>query len=95
MGKLLITGGAGFIGSTLAKIDIENGWDVRVLDDLSTGLKSNADELINLGIEVVLGDIRNTQLLHSAMGKIQTGFEPIIPTHGPERIGDILSLIHI
>ena len=67
MGKLLITGGAGFIGSTLAKIAIENGWDVRVLDDLSTGLKSTADELINLGIEVVLGDIRDEKLLHSVM----------------------------
>lgn len=67
MGKLLITGGAGFIGSTLAKIAIGNGWDVRVLDDLSTGLKSTADELINLGIEVVLGDIRDEKLLHSVM----------------------------
>lgn len=67
MGKLLITGGAGFIGSTLAKIAIGKGWDVRVLDDLSTGLRSTADELINLGIEVVLGDIRNEKLLHSAM----------------------------
>ena len=67
MGKLLITGGAGFIGSTLAKIAIGNGWDVRVLDDLSTGLKSTADELINLGIEVVFGDIRDEKLLHSVM----------------------------
>ena len=67
MGKLLITGGAGFIGSTLAKIAIGNGWDVRVLDDLSTGLKSTADELINLGIEVVFGDIRDENLLHSVM----------------------------
>ena len=67
MGKLLITGGAGFIGSTLAKIAIGNGWDVRLLDDLSTGLKSTADELINLGIEVVLGDIRDEKLLHYVM----------------------------
>ena len=67
MGKLLITGGAGFIGSTLAKIAIDNGWDVRVLDDLSTGLKSTADELNNLGIEVILGDIRDEKLCHSVM----------------------------
>ena len=67
MGKLLITGGAGFIGSTLAKIAIGNGWDVRVLDDLSTGLKSTADELNNLGIEVILGDIRDEKLCHSVM----------------------------
>tara|TARA_B100001093_G_C26848719_1_gene1024073 strand:+ start:1564 stop:2523 length:960 start_codon:yes stop_codon:yes gene_type:complete len=67
MGKLLITGGAGFIGSTLAKIAHSKGWEVRVLDDLSTGLKSTADNLSEQGIEVIKGDIRNTQLLHSAM----------------------------
>ncbi len=67
MGKLLITGGAGFIGSTLAKIAFSQGWEVRVLDNLSTGLKSTADELMGKGIEVIMGDIRNTELLHSVM----------------------------
>ena len=67
MGKLLITGGAGFIGSTLAKIAQKQGWEVRIFDNLSTGLKSTADELMNLGVEVVLGDIRDEDLLHSAV----------------------------
>ena len=67
MGKLLITGGSGFIGSTLAKIAFTQGWGVRVLDDLSTGLKDTADELSALGIEVFIGDIRDTELLNSAM----------------------------
>ena len=30
MGNLLITGSAGFIGSTLAKIALEGGWNIRV-----------------------------------------------------------------
>ncbi|MEC7462576.1 MAG: NAD-dependent epimerase/dehydratase family protein, partial [Candidatus Thermoplasmatota archaeon] len=42
MGKLLITGGAGFIGSRLAKIASNDGWEVCILDNLSTGLQSNA-----------------------------------------------------
>lgn len=67
MGKLLITGGAGFIGSNLAKMAFEQGWVVRVLDNLSTGLANTADELSALGIEVVLGDIRNEKVLHSTM----------------------------
>jgi UDP-glucose 4-epimerase len=39
--RALVTGGAGFIGSTLAKLLIEEGYDVTIWDDLSTGKKSN------------------------------------------------------
>ena len=67
MGKLLITGGAGFIGSTLAKIARIQGWEVRILDNLSTGLKSTADELMGQGIEAILGDIRDVEVLNSAV----------------------------
>ena len=67
MGNLLITGGAGFIGSTLAKIALKRGWNVRVLDNLSTGLESTARELENMGVKVFLGDIRDDSLLDSAM----------------------------
>lgn len=67
MGKILITGGAGFIGSTLAKISHKNGWEVRILDNLSTGLKHTADALQELGIDVTIGDVRNTELVHKVM----------------------------
>ena len=67
MGYMLITGGAGFIGSTLAKSAQENGWSVRVLDNLSTGLKQTAEELKLKGIEVYIGDIRDLVLLDKAM----------------------------
>ena len=52
MGKLLITGGAGFIGSTLAKEAQKSGWEVRILDNLSTGFKETADNLAENGVEV-------------------------------------------
>jgi len=39
--KILVTGGAGFIGSTIADLFLEAGWDVAVLDDLSTGKREN------------------------------------------------------
>ena len=67
MGNLLITGGAGFIGSALAKIALKRGWNVRVLDNLSTGLESTARELENMGVKVFLGDIRDHHLLEVAM----------------------------
>jgi UDP-glucose 4-epimerase len=39
--KILITGGAGFIGSTVADLFLSRGWDVAVLDDLSSGKLEN------------------------------------------------------
>ena len=67
MPQLLITGGAGFIGSKLAKVVLERGWNVRILDNLSTGLESTARELENMGVKVFLGDIRDDSLLDSSM----------------------------
>jgi UDP-glucose 4-epimerase len=43
--KALITGGAGFIGSHLAEILLEQGWTVEVIDDLSTGSIENIAHL--------------------------------------------------
>ncbi len=39
--RILVTGGAGFIGSTIADLFLEAGWDVAVLDDLSSGKREN------------------------------------------------------
>jgi UDP-glucose 4-epimerase len=39
--RILITGGAGFIGSTIADLFLASGWDVAVLDDLSSGKREN------------------------------------------------------
>jgi len=43
--KILITGGAGFIGSHLAEKCLENGNEVHIIDDLSTGSLSNLKQL--------------------------------------------------
>ena len=44
MTKVAVTGGAGFIGSNLTKRLLTDGYDVVVIDDLSTGLLSNVDQ---------------------------------------------------
>ena len=67
MPHLLITGGAGFIGSNFAKTSINRGWKVRILDDLSTGLQSIADELELKGVQIFTGDIRDESLLDRAI----------------------------
>jgi len=65
--RVLVTGGAGFIGSSFAKKAIQKGWQVTVLDNLSTGHKSTVDELEKLRIRVIIGDIRNRELLTKEM----------------------------
>jgi len=59
--KVLITGGAGFIGSHLTEHLLAAGNSVRVLDNLSTGKRENLPAHPQL--EFVLGDIRDKQLV--------------------------------
>ena len=64
---VLITGGAGFIGSNLAKSLISLGARVRVIDNLITGYLSNIEDLIDSGLEFIEGDIRDYQTCLSAV----------------------------
>jgi UDP-glucose 4-epimerase len=54
--KVAITGGAGFIGSNLASSLIADGHEVTIVDDLSTGLKSNIDQKNCKFIEMSITD---------------------------------------
>ena len=60
--KILVTGGAGFIGSHIAEYLVQRGNDVTVLDNLTTGKKENLAK-INDKINFVNGDIRDYKLL--------------------------------
>src|SRR4051812_6380032 len=43
--RVLVTGGAGFIGSHLARALIADGWEVEIADDLSTGSEANLPDV--------------------------------------------------
>lgn len=58
--RFLITGGAGFIGSRLAALLLSQGAELRVLDDLSSGLR----ERLPSRIAFTLGDVRDPALVH-------------------------------
>lgn len=64
---VLITGGAGFIGSNLAHRLVELGAKVRVLDNLITGHRKNIESLIGNGLEFIEGDIRDFETCTKAM----------------------------
>ena len=60
--KIVITGGAGFIGSALARALVARGDDVSVLDDFSSGKRENLHDLAGT-LRVVEGDILDAALL--------------------------------
>ena len=61
--RVLITGGAGFIGSHLADALIARGDHVVALDNFSTGSTANIKH-ITKNLEIIDGDIRNTELIN-------------------------------
>jgi nucleoside-diphosphate-sugar epimerase len=63
--KLLVTGGAGFIGSHLVKGLLARGDSVRILDDFSSGKRENLEGLEG-DFEVVEGDVRDTARARAA-----------------------------
>jgi len=67
--KALITGGAGFIGSHLSELLLEDGWEVYALDDVSTGSLENIAHLLenpnfHLVVESVLSPSVVSELVH-------------------------------
>lgn len=62
MNKILITGGAGFIGSNLCEYFINKGYEVVCLDNFATGHLHNLDSVIeHSNFTLIKGDIRNIE----------------------------------
>jgi UDP-glucose 4-epimerase len=70
--KVLVTGGAGFIGSHIAEYFAEAGHTVRILDNLATGFIRNIPQYKN--IEFVQGDICDSSLVEKAVSGIDCVF---------------------
>ncbi|MCA9191703.1 MAG: SDR family oxidoreductase [Planctomycetales bacterium] len=73
MAKVLVTGGAGFIGSHIATALVERGDSVRVLDNLSMGYRSNLNHIAS-DIEFVEGDVADESVTKSALKDIELVF---------------------
>ena len=61
--KVLVTGGAGFIGSHIVERLVAQGRPVKVLDNFSTGRRGN---LAGLNVEIIRGDITDFQTVYEA-----------------------------
>ena len=64
--RMLVTGGGGFIGSHVVGRLLEEGHDVRVLENFSTGKRSNLEEVAG-DIELIEGDVRDAAAVGRAM----------------------------
>jgi UDP-glucose 4-epimerase len=71
--RYLVTGGAGFIGSHIAHTLLEQGAEVRVLDNFSTGKRENLQD-IQEQIEILEGDLRDEAMASQAVRGVDTIF---------------------
>jgi UDP-glucose 4-epimerase len=97
---VLITGGAGFIGSHLADALLAKGHAVRILDDLSTGKRCNL-ALDNPRIELIVGDVADAArvaraaegckaVVHlAAVASVQASVDDPVRTHQSNFIGTL------
>ncbi|PNV77935.1 MAG: hypothetical protein C0200_03650 [Thermoproteota archaeon] len=69
--RILVTGGAGFLGSHLVRALIKAGHSVRVLDNLSTGSLEN---IRDLPLEFIRGDIRDYDTVEAAVKNVDVIF---------------------
>jgi UDP-glucose 4-epimerase len=77
----LVTGGAGFIGSHLVRALLEQGANVRILDDFSSGRKDN---LQGLDVQVVQGDVRDASCVAEAVRGVNVIFHEAAFVSVPE-----------
>ena len=103
MALYLVTGGSGFIGSHIAATLLDRGDRVRVLDNFSTGLRSNLDAIP--GAEIMEGDIRSYHVVREAVDGcdcvLHQAALPSVPrsvkdpiTSNDVNVGGTLNLLH-
>src|SRR5579862_9749679 len=80
--RVLVTGGAGFIGSHVVRRLLALGRDVRVLDNFSTGRRSNLETVLH-EVDLVEGDLRNgstvSSAAHACDAVVHLGAVPSVP----------------
>ena len=69
--RVLVTGGAGYLGSILSRKLLEKGYQVRLIDTFWYGKESIEDLISNKNFEIIEGDIRNLLVTVKALKDVQ------------------------
>lgn len=96
---ILVTGGAGFIGSNLVDALVARGYAVRVLDNLSTGKRSNLPAIGD--VELIEGDVADAETVRravqgcravvhlAAVASVQASVDDPVGTHQSNLVGTL------
>ena len=80
--EILITGGAGFIGSHLAEDLVKNGYTVKILDDFSTGNVNNILGLFDYkNFKMIRGSVTDKELVRKATSNVEVIFHLAAQIH--------------
>jgi UDP-glucose 4-epimerase len=101
---VVVTGGAGFIGSHVVDHLVETGAHVVILDDLSAGTRANVAGALRRGAELVVGDIHDRALieqvfddaeliLHMACDNLRASLADPIHTHEVNATGTLVTCL--
>ena len=100
VGRILVTGGAGFIGSHLVEALLGKGYKVRVLDNLSTGKVGNLP-IGNANLNLIVGDVADSAVVDQAMrdcsavvhlaavASVQASVDDPVSTHQSNFVGTL------
>jgi nucleoside-diphosphate-sugar epimerase len=88
--RILVTGGGGFIGSHLAKRLVGLGHQVTILDNFSTGRRSNLEALAS-GVEIIEGDIQSYERAFHAVRGCEVVFHEAALPSVPRSVQDPLT----
>jgi UDP-glucose 4-epimerase len=88
--RVLVTGGAGFVGSNLVRALLEGGDRVRVLDNFSTGSRGNLADVAD-DVEVTEGELRSYERVHAATRGVELVFHQGALPSVPRSVQDPLT----
>ena len=102
--RVVVTGGAGFIGSHVVDRLVDVGADVVVVDDLSVGSRQNLEQAEDKGVRLVVGDIRDEEamervlagasvVLHMAIDNLRASLGNPMHTHHVNATGTLVTTL--